>query len=1099
MVRKYNSARTSSRRPGGKPQGTPALHVSQDRALPLSFAQERLWFLERLHPANPAHNVFAVLRFTGRLNLAGLERGLDEIVRRHEVLRTIFFTTESQHPGQRIASTLNVPLRLVNLSGSPKSEREVEAQRLAMEENRRPFELTQEPLLRTTLVRLGKEEHMLVLTMHRMISDQWSLGVFVRELTALYKAFSTGKPSPLPKLPLQYADYVEWQRRWLTGEVSKQQLAYWKQQLSNASDMLELPTDRLRPSVQTFRGARKPVILLKSLSEALKELSRREGVTLFVTLLAAFQTLLARYTSQDDIIVGSPVAGRTRARTKELIGLFENTLVLRTDLSNDPSFRELLRRVRETVLAAYTHQDLPFEKLVEELQLRRDLSRNPLFQVMFALENTSKSALKLQELTVRHQETIDPKTTRFDLRLELADTPEGLRGSFEYNTDLFEAATIGRMAGHLQVLLEGILAGPEKRLSELPLLAAAERHQLLIEWNDTETDYPRGKTIHQLFEEQVERTPDAVAVMYEQQQVTYRELNQRANQMAHHLRRLGVEPKARVGIMMDRSPKMVAGLLGILKAGGAYVPLDPAYPKERLSFIFEDAEVSVLLTQQHLAEKLPEHTAHVVELDQDETIVGDSKENLLGGVGAENLAYLMYTSGSTGRPKGIAIEHRSTVALSYWAREFYAPEDLAGVLASTSINFDLSVFELFVPLSWGGKVILLGGGTMPLAENALRLPTLPSAEDVTLINTVPSAMAELVRVDGVPTSVRIVNLCGEPLQNVLAQRIYQRETIQQVFNLYGPTEDTVYSTVALVKRGASKPPAIGHPLPNTRIYLLDEHLQPVPVGAGGELHIGGAGLARGYLNRPQLTAERFITDPFSDEPGARLYKTGDLVRYRTDGTLEFLGRLDHQVKIQGYRIELGEIETALVEHPGVDKSVVMVREEESSGKRLVAYVVANAQPAPSASELHGFLKDKLPEYMLPSTFVLLEALPLTLNGKVDRKALPEPDYTRSELEGAYAAPRTSQEETLARIWAGVLGLERVSIRDDFFKLGGDSLLAAQAISRICDAFEVELPLRTLFERTTIAGLAVPVAEAVLMAEIEKLSNDEVQEIPSEET
>ena len=495
------------------------LDVSRDGTLPLSPAQERLWFLERLHPSNPAHNVFTALRFTGRLNLAALEQGLDEIVRRHEALRTIFFIGETQHPAQRIAPTLDVPLRLVDLSGSAKSEREVEAQRLAIEESRRPFELTQGPLLRTTLVRLEEEQHMLALTMHRMVSDRWSLGLMVRELTEVYEAFSRGKPSPLPDLSIQYVDYAQWQREWLAGEVSRQQLSYWKQQLSNAPDMLELPTDRLRPSVQTFRGAREPVTLSKSLSEALKELSRREGVTLFVTLLAAFQTLLARYTSQDDVIVGSPVAGRTRAGTKELIGLFENTLVLRTDLSNEPSFRELLRRVRETVLAAYAHQDLPFEKLVEELQLRRDLSRNPLFQVMFALENTSKSALKLRELTVRHQE-IDPKATRFDLRLELVDTPQSLRGSFEYNTDLFEAATIRRMAGHLQVLLEGILASPEKKLSELPLLAAAERHQLIIEWSDTETYYPKDKTIHLLFVEQVERTPDAAAVMYEQEQGT---------------------------------------------------------------------------------------------------------------------------------------------------------------------------------------------------------------------------------------------------------------------------------------------------------------------------------------------------------------------------------------------------------------------------------------------------------------------------------------------------------------------------------------------------------------------------------------------------
>lgn len=1040
-----------------------------------------MWFLERLQPANPAHNLFAALRLTGRLDLPALEQGLDEIVRRHEALRTIFFATESQHPGQQIAPTLNVPLRLVNLSGSPESEREVQAQRLAIQESRRPFDLTQGPLLRTTLIQVGEEQHMLALTMHRMVSDQWSLGVMVRELAALYEAFSRGKPSPLPDLSIQYADYARRQREWLAGEESRQQLSYWKRQLSDAPEILELPTDRLRPSVHTFRGAREPMILPKSLSEALKELSQCEGVTLFVTLLAAFQTLLARYTSQDDIIVGSPVAGRTMAGTKELIGLFENTLVLRTDLSNDPSFRELLRRVREMVLAAYTHQDQPFAKLVEELQLRRDLSRNPLFQVKFALEDAPKAAFELQELTVRHQE-IDRKTTRFDLGLQLADTPEGLRGSFEYNTDLFDAATIRRMAGHLYVLLEGILADPEKRPSELPLLAAAERHQLLIEWNDTERFYPRDKTLHQLFEEQVERTPDAVAVTYEQQQVTYRELNQRANQVGHHLRRLGVEPEARVGIMVDHSIEMVVALLGILKAGGAYVPLDPAYPEERLSFMLEDAEVSLLLTQERLGETLPEHTAHVVYLDSDKAIVQESVENLFGGAGAENLAYVMYTSGSTGRPKGVAIEHRNTVALSYWANEVYAPEHLAGVLASTSITFDISVFELFGPLSWGGKVILPGEGGTP--------------EDVTLIQMVPSSMDTLLRDDDVPASVRIVSLGGEALQNVLAQRIYQRETIQQVLNFYGPTEDTVWSTVALVKRGASEVPAIGRPLPNKRIYLLNQHLQLVPIGARGELHIGGAGLARAYLNRPQLSAEKFIPDPFSDEPGARLYKTGDFARYRADGNLEFLGRVDHQVNPFGYRIELGEIEAALVEHPGVDKTVVMAREDYSSGKHLVAYVVANGKPAPAASELRGWLMEKLPAYMVPSAFVLLETLPLTLNGKVDRKALPDPEHPGSERGEAFMVPRTPQEETLARIWAEVLELERVSIQDDFFRLGGDSLLAARATSRICDAFEVELPLRTLFERTTIAELAVPVAEAVLMAEIAKLSDDEGQELPN---
>jgi amino acid adenylation domain-containing protein len=846
------------------------------------------------------------------------------------------------------------------------------------------------------------------------------------------------------------------------------QLTYWKQQLKNAPSVLELPVDYPRPPVQSFRGAKQFLELPKSLNSALKLLSQQEGVSLFMTLLAAFQTLLYRYTDQPNIVVGSPIANRNRTETYPLIGLFVNYLALHTNLSGNPTFLELLEQVREMTLEAYAHQDLPFEKLLEELQPQRSLSYSPLFQVMFVLQNAPIGKLELPGLSIAPVE-VENVNAKFDLTLAITETESGLHCRWEYNTDLFDAATIERMAGHFQILLEGIIANPKQRVAQLPLLSAAERHQLLLEWNDTKAEFPSDKCIHELFEQQVEQTPDAVAVVYENQQLTYQQLNCRANQLAHYLRSLGVGPEVLVGIYVERSLDMVVGLLGILKAGGAYVPLDPAYPTDRLSFMLKDAQVSVLLTQRHLVEKLFEPQARVVCLDTDwEAMLRsvcskgfDFSESAVSGVKPNNLAYVIYTSGSTGQPKGVAIEHHSTVALLNWATQVFAPKHLAGVLASTSICFDLSVFELFVTLSWGGKVIL--------AENALHLPTLPSAEEVTLLNTVPSAIAELLKIEAIPSSVQIVNLAGEPLQNRLVQQLYQRDTVQQVFNLYGPSEDTTYSTLALVKKGGSNV-TIGRPIANTQIYILDSHLQPVPIGVPGELHIGGAGLARGYLNRQELTQEKFISNPFSDDPHSRLYKTGDLVRYLPDGNIEYLGRIDNQIKIRGFRIELGEIETTLSQHEDVQANCVIAREDTPGDKRLVAYVVANKDSTPTIQQLRQFLTAKLPEYMVPSTFVMLAEMPLTPNGKVDRRALRAPDV-QSEITQTYVAPRTPVEEILAQLWSQVLKLKRVGITDNFFELGGHSLLATQLVSRIRTTFKIELPLRRLFAAATVAQLA----------------------------
>jgi len=944
----------------------PILAAPREKDLPLSFAQQRLWFLNQLEPNSSAYNIPAAYRLTGHLNLNALEQSLNEIIRRHEILRTTFASTEVELK-QVISSNIALTLPIIDLQELPPDEKESKAQQIATEAAQQPFDLTTSSLFsslfRAQLLCLSDQEHILLLNFHHIIFDGWSFNIFFQELTTLYQAFSTDQPSPLPKLPVQYADFAHWQREWLQGEVLESQLNYWKQQLSGSLPVLQLPTDYPRPPVQTYPGAYQTLELSPDLTQALQTLSQQEGVTLYMTLLAAFETLLSRYSGQKDIIVGTPIAGRNQVETENLIGFFVNSLAIRTHLSGNPSFRQLLSQVREVTLGAYDHQDLPLEKLIEELNPERDLSRSPLFQVMFAFQNTLSQPWELPGLTITPLE-VHSGTSKFDLTLALQETSEGIKGGIEYNTDLFKAETITRMLGHFQVLLEGIVANPEQCLSDLPLLTPDEQHQLLVEWNNTQTDYPNNTCIHQLFESQVERTPDAVAIVFENQQLTYRELNRRANQLAHHLQKLGVKPEVLVGICLERSLEMLVALLAILKAGGAYVPLDPTYPQERRAFMLQDSQVSLLLTTEKIVQNSlspygkaspntidnkeqfpinPEQLT-VICLDKNwETINQENTDNPKSHFNPTNLAYILYTSGSTGFPKGVAIEHRSTVNFINWAQTVFNPEQLAGVLASTSICFDLSVFELFVPLSCGGKVIL--------AENALHLPTLKAAKDVTLINTVPSAIAELLRINGIPDGVKTVNLAGEPLSHQAVQQLYQQTTIEQVFNLYGPTEATTYSTFTLcvAEQGetqkVSQLPAIGRPIANTEIYVLDSHQKPVPIGVPGQLHIGGVGLARCYLNRTELTQEKFIPNPFDKSKvksqKSKLYKTGDLARYLPDGNIEFLGRIDNQVKIRGFRIELGEIEAVLSQHPSVAQTVVIDREDTPGDKRLVAYLVTN--------------------------------------------------------------------------------------------------------------------------------------------------------------
>jgi amino acid adenylation domain-containing protein len=1039
------------------PQLPPVQPAARPDALPLSFAQERLWLVDRLQPGGSVYNVPLGLRLRGALDGDALERALGEIVRRHESLRTTFAERDGA-PVQAIAPFAGFALPVDDLSPLDPAAREAEVRRRAREDAARPFDLAAGPLFRARLLRLRDDEHVLLINMHHVVTDGWSQGVLLRELSALYGAFRGGAPSPLPELPIQYADYALWERGQLAGEALERHLAYWRERMAGAPGLLELPADHPRPPVQTYRGDQVPVALPAELLARLEALGRAEGATLYMVLLAAFQSLLSMYAGSDDVVVGTPVAGRTRRETEGLIGFFVNTVVIRTELDGDPRFREVLRRVRSATLGAYEHQELPFERLVAELQPERSLGHSPLFQVLFALQNADGSGGELPGLRTEPVQA-EIGTAMFDLSLMLAADEGGLGGAMIYATDLFERATAERMLGHLARVLEQVAEDAELRLSQLQLLDDGERHQLLGAWSGTDAPVPADACIHGLFQAQAARTPDAVAAVHAGASLTYRALNARANRLAHHLRRLGVGPETRVGICLPRGAEMVAALLGVLKAGGAYVPLDPAWPAERLAFMLADSGMTVLVTEDALRDVVPARDGvAVVRLDAAAAeIAREAEDDPEGGAHPRSLAYLIYTSGSTGLPKGVAIEHASAVAMLAWAWGAYADDELGGVLASTSICFDLSVFELFTPLTRGGSVIVV--------ENALALPASPDADQVRLINTVPSAIAALLKTDGVPAGVRTVNLAGEPLLPDLVDALYARG-VERVYDLYGPSEDTTYSTFAL--RRAGGPATIGRPLPNSRAYVLDPAMRPVPAGVAGELLLGGAGLARGYLGRPGLTAARFVPDPFGAEPGGRLYRTGDRARWRADGTLAYLGRLDQQVKVRGFRVEPGEVESVLRRHPGVADCAVVARPDAGGALRLAAYVVGDAP----AEALRAHLRTSVPDYMVPGVFVRLDALPLTPSGKVDRRALPEPDAAPAEERGGEA--RTPVEEVLAGIWEAVLRVEHVGGADNFFHLGGHSLLATVAVARIQEVLGVRLPLSAFFESPTLAELAARV-------------------------
>jgi amino acid adenylation domain-containing protein len=1036
---------------------------SQSGPPPLSFAQERLWFLDQLEPNNAVYNIPLALRLKGGLDSTALRTAFNEIVRRHESLRTHFAMVGDQ-PCQEVEPACSLEFPLIDLAGIPGPQREAEVQRLSTQEAQRPFDLAHGPLLRATLFRLGPGEHIVLLLMHHVVSDGWSIGVLLRELNTLYLAFSGGQHSPLPELPIQYADFAVWQRDWLQGQVLERQLNYWKKQLAGIPAFLELPTDRPRPANQSYRGAVLPCKLPAPLLPALADLSRREGASLFMLLLAAFQVLLHRYTGMEDVVVGSPVAGRNRAEIESLIGFFVNTLVLRGDLSGNPTFRALLGRTREAALGAFAHQDLPFEKLAEVLHPERDSSHSPLFQVMLVLQNATDEKIDFAGLDVTPM-FIDSATSKYDLTLYIKEHREGLHLAVEYCTDLFEVETIRRLLSHYQTLLEGIVANPDRCLSDLPLLTEGERQQILVDWNRTALEYPQDKCIHTLFEEQARRIPVTVALELEHQRLTYQQLDERANQLGHHLRKLGVGPDSLVAICVDRSIEMVVGLLGILKAGGAYVPMDPGYPQERLAFMLQDAQPRVLLTQQHLLRLLPPHSAQVVQVDTDWPMISrDPGGTLECQTTPESLAYVLYTSGSTGKPKGVQITHRAVVNFLHSIRREPGIRPNETLLAITTLSFDIAGLELWAPLVNGAKVVIAKRET---ALDPADLAKLLETSGATIMQATPSTWQMLLS-SGWKGKADLKVLCGgEPWSSELARQLLER--CESVWNMYGPTETTIWSAATRVRAG--QPMAIGYPMANTQFYVLDQHRQPVPLGIPGELWIGGDGLARGYLNRPELTAERFLPDAFSAKPGGRLYRTGDLVRRRSDGQIEFLGRIDNQVKIRGFRIELGEIESQLSQYPAVRGAVVLAREDTPGDKRLVAYLTMQNGESPQTTQLREFLQAKLPEYMIPSAFVTLERFPLMPNGKVDRKALPASEVKDMETGQTYVAPRTYLEQVLCNVWRDVLKLKRVGIRDNFFDLGGHSLLAVRLIKAINSALKTNLHVPAFFQNPNIEMLA----------------------------
>ncbi len=1054
----------------------PIVPVARDGQLELSFAQQRLWFLDQLEPNSAFNNIPIALRLKGDLDVSALEQSLNELVNRHETLRTCFGDVSGK-PVQLIEPALAIELNVEEIEGVTSADREAKIIQLATVETQTPFDLSKAPLVRVRLLKVNENDHVILFTMHHIISDGWSIAIIVQEIAAIYKAIVNGEDINLPELPVQYADFSAWQRQMLTGDNLEKQLGYWREFLAGTPGMLELPTDFPRPRVQSFNGDTKSRMLSPELSQAALAFSRQEGVTLFMTLFSAFATLLYRYSNQRDFNIGTPIANRNRMETEGLIGFFVNNLVLRCRFVNKLTFVDLLQQVRRTALGGYAHQDIPFEMLVDALHPQRDLSHSPLFQVVFVMQNTPMGGIELPGLILEPVNG-ENKTAKFDLSLQASESPDGISFEFEYNTDLFADATVERMLLHLELLLQNALLEPDQPVDEINIIPEGEEQQLLLEWNDSHVDFQFDKCAHEIFQAHALSNPNAIAAIYENEQLTYAELNAKANQLARYLRAQHVRPDQLVGISVRRSLDQVVAVLGVLKAGAAYVPIDPTYPQDRIAYMLEDSGISVLLSQKDIAGHLPVHSATIFFLDADwPQLESFDKNNLELITEPSNLAYVIYTSGSTGKPKGTMLQHQGMINLANAQKKMFDIHPGKRILQFAPMSFDASVWETVMALLNGAALVMTDQENLTTGDGLLAVLRDQKINTVTLP---PSVLAVVPKSD-LPDLHTIVT-AGEACSLELVQ---QWRPGRQYVNAYGPTETTVCASWYETSERDTKAPPIGRPIDNATLYILDSNFNPTPIGVAGELCVGGPSLARGYLNRPELTAEKFIPNPFGGS-GSRLYRTGDLVRYLPDGNIEFLGRIDHQVKVRGFRIELGEIEAVLDDHPQVRDVIVLAKEVRQDDTRLVGYLVFHGQEKPPVDELRYYMKTRLPDYMVPATFVYLDEMPLTPSGKIDRKALPQPDLSRPDLQVEYVAPRNDTEEKLVEICMDLLQLKKVGVNDNFFDIGGHSLLATQFMSRMRDLFHVELPLRTLFEKPTVAALAEAVEEAKLTAPTEQI-------------
>ena len=1046
-------------------------------AYPASFAQQRLWFLDQLDPETAAYNLPRAFRITGPLNSDVLTRAFQMVVKRHSSLRTVFDSVEGE-ARQIVLSDVEVEIPVIDVAGIPAAERESEALRIASEEGKKPFDLSEGPLLRPVLVRLDQETHFLVLVIHHIVTDGWSIALLFREVTKIYAALTKNEPPELPELTLQYAEYAQWQREYMSGDLLTQEIKHWKRKLAGAQTLLDLPTDHPRPSSYSWHGATEEISLNGTILAKLKALAQAESSTLFMLTMAAFQALLWRYTNQESILIGTPIAGRTEIEIENMIGLFVNTLVFRADFTHNLSFRELVRQTRSFALEAYNHQDVPFEKLVEELIPQRSLETHPLFQVMFTFQNIPKQVFEIPGLKIKEM-GFEAGIAKFDLSVEVWENSE-FHCQFEYNTDLFEQSTIHRMLAHFDKLLSAVVENPDLTVAQIPIMSAEERQQVLVDWNRTAADYPRDLPLHRAFENQVNASPAATALLFAGKKWIYREVNNHANRIAHRLIESGVRPGSLVGVSLERSPEMVIALLAVLKAGAAYVPLDPGYPLERLKFLIEDAALSSIVSSPSIKDQLPSNAQNIVALDSDGASLGEPLNNPLVSVSSDQRAYVIYTSGSTGVPKGVEGTHVASMNRFSWMWKAYPFKAGEVCCQKTNLGFVDSIWEIFGPLLAGVPNVIIPQAAVRDPEEMLQIL---ARERVTRIVLVPSLLRTLLdHARNLQTRVpelKLWSCSGEILPADLAKRFRDAFPEATLLNIYGSSEVAADVTCHQVsERDIASSVAIGRPISNTQIYLVDESGEPAPIGIRGQIFVGGDNLARGYLNRPELTAERFVANSLAPERSSRLYRTGDLGRFRSNGEIEYLGRVDNQVKLRGLRIELGEIESVLAAHEGVAEAVVIVS-GEGEQQKLAAYLVIKDEAAPSAGELRRYLRTKLPEHMVPASYWRVDALPLLPSGKVNRAALSgcgKALVDREEL----TAPRNEIEAKLAEIWQELLQVEQVGIEQNFFELGGHSLLVLQVTARIRRIFEVELAVRSVFEAPTIAGLALEVQKAQAM-------------------